>query len=90
MFSDLLEEHARLLEEKEGYLERRQAPPTTINFRLNDVVNRLTEEASARRDGGEEVREWLQREAAAGNPASADAIDLLSDDDPWWRERPAG
>lgn len=93
LFTQLLEEHSRLLEEKAGYRERGQAPPTTINHRLTQIVDRIMEEATADRDGGAErieLRELLQREADAGSLAGAEALDRLAEEDPWWGQREGG
>jgi hypothetical protein len=89
--AELLAEHARLLEEKARYRERLQAPPTTINQRLTQIVDRIEEEATSARGGGAEreqkLRDLLQREADSGSLAGAEAIDRLAGEDPWWGER---
>lgn len=92
--ADLLAEHARLLQEKASYLESGKTPPTTMNFQLTKVVKLITETAQADRDrGGEhsgELRTLLKAEAGGGSLAADDALDLLADEDPWWRSPQGG
>jgi hypothetical protein len=92
--AELLAEHARLLEEKARHKERREAPPTTINQRLTQIVDRIAEEATADPGRGagrsRELRDLLQREAEAGSLAAAEAIERLGEQDPWWEERRGG
>ena len=85
----LLAEHARLLQEKASDLENGKTPPTAINFQLTKVVNQIMDTARTARDrGGErsvQVRSLLSTEAERGALAAEDALDLLADEDPWWR-----
>ena len=89
-FAELLAEHNRLLDEKKSTYESGRTPPTAINFALTNVVNQITERALARReatgDESEGLRSWLREEAAGGSLAAGDALELLADQDPWWRE----
>jgi hypothetical protein len=90
LFAELLREHSLVLEEKARHVERAEVPPTALNQRLTRVVERMTEEASARRAAGdpqsEELRAMLHREAGAGSLAADEVIDRLSEEDRWWRE----
>ena len=90
-FAELLAEHSRLLEEKKQLLESRKTPPTTYNFELTKIVKRIAEEAQARHEAvGEQssdLRSLLREAAEGGSWAAEDALDLLADEDPWWRER---
>jgi len=90
-FVELLAEHARLLEEKERLLASGRTPPTTFNFELTNVVKRIVEQARLHREAvGErsgELRSLLREDADGGGWAAGDALDLLADEDPWWRER---
>lgn len=90
-FVELLAEHSRLLEEKERLRASGRTPPTTFNFELTKVVKRIVEQAQAHREAvGEqsrELRSLLRERADGGGWAAEDALDLLADEDPWWRER---
>jgi len=90
-FVQLLAEHSRLLEEKARMLESRRTPPTTYNFELTKVIKRIVERARTHREAvGEQsrdVRSLLREKAEQGSWGAEDALDLLGDEDPWWRER---
>ncbi len=92
--AELLDEHSRLLQEKADYRAGGKTPPTTINFDLTKVVKQITAAAQADRDGGakhsEELRSLLSAAANGGSLAADDALDLLADEDPWWRSPQGG
>ncbi len=92
--AELLAEHLRLLQEKASYFETGKTPPTAINFKLTKVVNQIVDTARAARDRGgvpsEEVRSLLRAEANRGALAAEDALDLLADEDTWWRSQAPG
>lgn len=91
VFAELLSEHSRLLEEKASIVESRKMPPTTLNFRLTQIIDEVVERAEAQRAEGREqgnaVRTMLNREAENGSLAAADAVELLAEEDPFWRIR---
>ena len=88
---ELMAEHSRILEEKKRSLESGTTPPTTMNFELTRLVRRMIERAQAVREAdperSEELRSLLRREAEDGSFAADDALDLLAEEDPWWRQR---
>lgn len=90
-FVELLARHSQLLDEKTRLLESRTTPPTTINFELTKIIKRIVEQAQARResvgDQSSDLRSLLRENAKGGGWAAEDALELLADEDPWWRER---
>jgi len=87
---ELMAENSRILEEKQRSLESGGTPPTAMNFELTKLVRRMTETAQAVREAdperSEELRSLMRREAENGSFAADDALDLLADEDPWWRQ----
>jgi len=87
---ELMAEHSRILEEKQRSLEGGGTPPTAMNFELTKLVRRMTETAQAVREAdperSEELRSLMRREAENGSFAADDALDLLADEDSWWRQ----